>query len=217
MSEQRRHMLEMEALQLAMTSPQVAQVVKDADLATASFSPAERGELINALRTSPSASQSLKRFLNSVPSSSPCAAQSCRSHPQRYLRRSPPNSPTTAPVALTQTLVQMLATAGELTSDERTLIVEQALVMLENVYVHLPFKRAMHAIDPVQNLKLLQQRMAAISERDFHDEMIFIFTHLRDLHTNYILPEPYQSRTAFLPFRIEEFFDGQVRRISSPK
>ena len=51
-----------------------------------------------------------------------------------------------------------------------------------------------------------------MSERRFHDELIRIFTSLRDLHTNYILPEPYQSKTAFLPFMIEEFWEGDARR-----
>ena len=77
-----------------------------------------------------------------------------------------------------------------LTSGERVQIIEQALVLVEQVYVHLPLKRAMHAVEPVQRLKLLKQRLAGLSDREFHDEMISIFTHLRDLHTNYILPEP---------------------------
>src|SRR5215472_17522222 len=78
--------------------------------------------------------------------------------------------------------------------------------MIDQTYVHLPLKRAMHAVEPVQRLRLLKQRIDTYSERAFHDEMISIFVHLRDLHTNYILPEPYRSRVAFLPFRIEECF-----------
>src|SRR5215204_7440845 len=42
--------------------------------------------------------------------------------------------------------------AGTLTLNERRLLVEQALVMLEQNYVHLPFKVAMHAVSPVQRL-----------------------------------------------------------------
>jgi hypothetical protein len=42
--------------------------------------------------------------------------------------------------------------------------------------------------------------------------MIDIFTDLRDLHTNYILPSPYATKTAFLPFLLEEFADGPNRR-----
>ena len=38
--------------------------------------------------------------------------------------------------------------------------------------------------------------------------MIEIFHSLRDLHTNYILPSSYQGKTAFLPFLVEEYFEG---------
>ena len=111
----------------------------------------------------------------------------------------------------TQTLTEFLTTAGELSFDERDLIIDQAMLMLEALYVHLPLKRAMHAIDPIQRLRLLKQRHRKLSERAFHDEMISIYVHLRDLHTNYILPNPFRTRTAFVPFRIEEFFEDDRR------
>jgi hypothetical protein len=107
-----------------------------------------------------------------------------------------------------QTLPEFLSTTDELTRSERLTIVEQALVMIDQTYVHLPLKRAMHAVEPVQRLRLLKQRLDSYSERAFHNEMISIFVQLRDLHTNYILPEPYRSRVAFLPFHIEECFDS---------
>jgi len=115
----------------------------------------------------------------------------------------------------TMTLAEFLVTAGELTFEERNLIISQAQVVIENLYVHLPLKRAMHAIDPVQRLKLLRQRHQKLSERAFHNEMLSIFTRLRDLHTNYVLPEPFRSWTAFVPFRIEEYFekDGQPQYV----
>lgn len=112
----------------------------------------------------------------------------------------------------TITLEQFLASTGSLTPAQRGKIVDQAQVMLEFLYVHLPLKRSMHAIDPIQRLKLLRFRLAALSERQFHDEMIDIFTDLRDLHTNYILPSAYASKTAFLPFLVEEFFEAGRRR-----
>jgi C-terminal processing protease CtpA/Prc len=112
----------------------------------------------------------------------------------------------------TQSLPEFLATAGELTLDERQLLLDQALVMIEQVYAHLPLKRAMYAIDPVQQLKLLRRRLGSLSERAFHDELISIYTHLRDLHTNYILPDPFKTRSAALPFRIEEFIEDGERK-----
>lgn len=99
-----------------------------------------------------------------------------------------------------------------LTTAEQVQIVDQALVLIEQVYVHLPLKRAMHAVEPIQRLRLLKQRLSGISERSFHNEMISIFAHLRDLHTNYILPEPFRDRVAFLPFRIQVFYEGDERQ-----
>jgi hypothetical protein len=110
------------------------------------------------------------------------------------------------------TLQEFLATTGGLTLEERQRIVDQALVLIEQFYVHLPLKRAMHAVDPVQRLKLLRFRLHTLSERRFHDEMISIFTGLRDLHTNYLLPAPFGFMTASLPLRIEEFFEGDKSR-----
>src|SRR4051812_25669287 len=109
-------------------------------------------------------------------------------------------------------LSELLAAAGEpLTLAERRQIVRQAQLMIEQLYVHLPLKRAMHAVDPLQRLRLLDRRLASYSDRGFHDEMISIFIGLRDLHTNYILPAPYAGRTALLPFRIEAYEEPSGR------
>ena len=114
----------------------------------------------------------------------------------------------TSSLGAVTTLQSFLATAGQLTEEERRMVVEQASVLIDGLYVHLPQKRARHAVDPVQRLKLLLHRLGGLSERGFQDEMISIFTELRDLHTNYLLPDPYRSKTAFLPFLLEEFFEN---------
>ena len=46
----------------------------------------------------------------------------------------------------------------------------------------------MHAVDPLQALRLLRHRLAELTRAEFHDELQRIFLGLRDLHTNYILP-----------------------------
>ena len=109
-------------------------------------------------------------------------------------------------------LPAFLTTTGELTSADRRTIVDQALTVIDEVYVHLPLKRAMHAVNPVQALKLLRRKVGTLSERQFHNEMIEIFKGLRDLHTNYVLPAPYRQHTAFLPFLLEEYSDAQGAR-----
>jgi len=101
-------------------------------------------------------------------------------------------------------LRDFLASVDRLTPDELSLIVDQAIKLLEGFYAHLPLKRAMHAIDPLQRLRLLQRRVPHIgNEIAFHHEMTDIFTSLRDLHTNYILPIHFAQMVAFLPFQIE--------------
>ena len=77
-------------------------------------------------------------------------------------------------------------------------IVEQALLLMEMNYVHLPMKRAIHAIDPIQQLKLLRFQLAEWnvgleSTIDFHRRMLSIFGSTRDLHTLYLLPEPHRT------------------------
>jgi hypothetical protein len=111
-------------------------------------------------------------------------------------------------------LEDFLATAGNLTLDERKLLVDQALVLFNENYVHLPFKVAMHGINPLRRLRLLRthlDRQTAETmdpEREFHSELSAIFHSLRDLHTNYLLPAPYNTRIAYLPFLVEEYRDA---------
>lgn len=95
----------------------------------------------------------------------------------------------------------------DLTLGEREQVIDQALILVEQLYVHLPLKRAMHAVDPIQRLRLLKYRLRKISERRFHDEMISIFMGLRDMHTLYTLPASFQERVAVLGFRIQRFFE----------
>jgi C-terminal processing protease CtpA/Prc len=115
-------------------------------------------------------------------------------------------------------LPTFLESAGELTLEQRKTIVEQALILIDQNYAHLPLKRAMHSIDPAQRLKLmlqaLEQESAGTlrSEAEFHRELTEIFTSVRDLHTNYLLPVPFNKMTAFLPFMVEDYFDGGKRR-----
>jgi hypothetical protein len=123
---------------------------------------------------------------------------------------------TPVPTAGVETLSQFLGNVLDLTPAERLSVVEAAIAMLDQVFVHLPLKRAMHGIEPLQRLRLMRRRLALQIKRDeaeqsaraFHDEMIEIFHSLRDLHTNYILPASYHGKTAFLPFLVEEYFEG---------
>ena len=102
---------------------------------------------------------------------------------------------------------------GRLSKKDRLRIVEQALLLLNMNYVHLPLKRAMHAVDPIQRLKLLRFRLLEMKESElpsevtFHKRIMEIFASNRDLHTLYLLPEPFRYQVAYLPFLIEQYFE----------
>ena len=105
-----------------------------------------------------------------------------------------------------------------LSRQERLQIVTLALTLLEMNYVNLPLKRALHAVDPIQRLKLLKFRLAEMkegdlpSERLFHQRMLEIFTSARDIHTMYFLPAPFTEMSAYLPFLIEEYFEKKRQK-----
>jgi peptidase S41-like protein len=112
---------------------------------------------------------------------------------------------------------------GRLSRRERLRIVDQALLLLEMNYVHLPLKRAMHAIDPIQRLRLLKFRLFEMkdsempTEMQFHRRMLEIFASTRDLHTLYLLPAPFREHVAYLPFLIEQYFEKNRKHESVEK
>ncbi len=111
-------------------------------------------------------------------------------------------------------LPAFLGTAGTLSLDERKLLVEQAIVLLEQNYVHLTFKVAMHAINPVQRLRVMREQLKRLDsttlgpEWKFHASLSAVFHSVQDLHTNYLLPVPFSNKVAYLPFQVEEYADG---------
>jgi hypothetical protein len=110
-------------------------------------------------------------------------------------------------------LPDFLDAAGTLTLDQRKLLVDQALLLLSENYVHLPLKVAMHAVNPLQRLRVMRARMERLTTETMEDEWLFhremssIFHSVRDLHTNYLLPVPFAGKIAFLPFMIEKCYD----------
>ena len=119
-------------------------------------------------------------------------------------------------MAATETLPEFRQTPSELDTADKLQLVRQGLVLIQDNYVHLPLKENMHAVRPIQALNLLLQKLESsedgMSDLDFHAEMLRIFTSVRDLHTNYFLPAPYNEKTAYVPFLLEAFFEGNERR-----
>lgn len=87
-----------------------------------------------------------------------------------------------------------------LTTDQRRKILDQAILILGELYVHRDLKRTRHAVDPVTALRQLKRRCEDLTGFDFHLEVMKVFKGLRDIHTAYIMPKPYSEMVAFLPF-----------------
>ncbi|MFF0345297.1 S41 family peptidase [Kribbella sp. NPDC004875] len=124
-----------------------------------------------------------------------------------------PHQPSAADAVAAVPLADFLDSAGTLTLDQRRLLVDQALLLLSENYVHLPLKIAMHAVNPLQRLRVMRARLARQTPETmetewlFHREMSSIFHSVRDLHTNYLLPVPFAGMVAYLPFLIEKCYD----------
>lgn len=119
------------------------------------------------------------------------------------------------PVMRMQPLAEFLqkAAAQRLTAGDREVICDQAILLVEQFYAHLPFKRARYAIDPVQRLRLLRARLGQIeADLSFHSELLDAFAELRDCHTTYHLPPPFAGAIAFLPFFLQSYFDKHGER-----
>jgi len=69
------------------------------------------------------------------------------------------------------TLAKYRPTIQPLSTEERELLIQQAIVMLDQIYAHLPLKRSLHANDPIQSLRLLRLRQATLDERAFQSAL----------------------------------------------
>ncbi|MBS1827061.1 MAG: hypothetical protein JST93_17215 [Acidobacteria bacterium] len=103
------------------------------------------------------------------------------------------------------------ANKAKLKTKDKLLILDQATLILEEFYAHLPFKRARYAVDPVQRLRLIRATLDELDDMDFHAELVRTFARLRDPHTFYALPHPFAGASAFLPFRLQHYYDKSGR------
>lgn len=93
-----------------------------------------------------------------------------------------------------------------LTNTQRGRILSRAALIIASYYAHLPMKRSLYAIDPLQRLKLLQLSPSLTqSDYVFYGDLLSIFASLCDLHTRYMLPALFRRFVAMLPFRVAEY------------
>ena len=97
-------------------------------------------------------------------------------------------------------------------------LVEAALTLLAEAYVHLPLKRAVYAVNPEARLRLLRARLdrampgTRADALAFDAEMLEIFASLYDRHTRYQTGAGLAEWDAILPFAVEAYRDEEAGR-----
>ena len=119
-----------------------------------------------------------------------------------------PPSPPTWRWREAQTLARFRDEIPPLSLAERQTLVDTALRLLADYYVHLPQKQASHGVDPLARLRGLRRRLPLIAtDAGFHGQLAEVFDTLSDLHTNYLLPAVLGRAVAFLPLQLGVYWD----------
>jgi hypothetical protein len=105
---------------------------------------------------------------------------------------------------------QEIAVPSDL-EDHRRPYLDAIVRALSGLYVHMPFKRARHGASPIDRLNALALNLRNLSELDFQQALLAIFLELHDPHTLYVMPEPFKSATAFLPFLVAVCYETREK------
>ncbi|MES2526778.1 MAG: S41 family peptidase [Bdellovibrionota bacterium] len=90
---------------------------------------------------------------------------------------------------------------SELSKEEKKLIVDQARMVLKDIFVHrdLKIQNFGPSADPIPALDEIKNRIPDLTTIEFHEHMIRAFHRLNDWHTTYQFPKPYQCYRSLLP------------------
>jgi hypothetical protein len=97
----------------------------------------------------------------------------------------------------------------KMASEEKRVILDQAVLMFQHLYPHLAFKKQLFGdfSDPGENLTAISAGLDTIGETDFHSRVSAAFGVVMDPHTWYGWPAPYRGAVAFLPFQLGFWMD----------
>jgi hypothetical protein len=100
----------------------------------------------------------------------------------------------------------------QLDETDQLTLVDTAITLVEQFYAHLPLKRSMYAVDPLQQLRLLRQRVGPGTAEVVHRDLGAVFAGLHDAHTRYVGPTSLRGFVAALGFFVEEYGPPGARR-----
>ena len=89
----------------------------------------------------------------------------------------------------------------ELSRDDKNIIVDQARMVLKDIFVHrdLKIQNFGPSADPIPALDEIRNNLPNLSTLEFHEEMLRAFHRMNDWHTTYQFPKPYQCYRSLLP------------------
>lgn len=88
---------------------------------------------------------------------------------------------------------------------DRLDVLDALMLLLDQIYVHLPLKRSLYGFDIIRALMSLRQQVTQIDDMQFHRELTSLVNRLRDAHTKYQGPWTRKNIVASLPFLIETY------------
>lgn len=88
---------------------------------------------------------------------------------------------------------------------DRLDVLDVLMLLLDQIYVHLPLKRSLYGFDIIRALTGLRQQVTQIDDTQFHRELTSLVSRLRDAHTQYQGPWTQKNIVASLPFLIETY------------
>ncbi|MBE0365846.1 hypothetical protein PULV_b0526 [Pseudoalteromonas ulvae UL12] len=99
----------------------------------------------------------------------------------------------------------------ELTDIEKVTLVEQAKLVLEQIYVNQHQKNEYYGVsptadghlDPIKTINDIAANVAHLSTAQLHTQLSQLFISQRDLHLNYTLPAPFGEHQSYLPFNFD--------------
>jgi Peptidase family S41 len=92
-----------------------------------------------------------------------------------------------------------------LTWAQRYDIIDAWQLLLSELYVHLPLKRALYGYDPVRALEALRRQVPLLNDAGFHRELASAINRLRDAHTQHFNSHFGSGVVARLPFLVESY------------
>lgn len=113
----------------------------------------------------------------------------------------------------------------DLSDAEKRAVAEQSQLLLRGVYVHRFQKQDFYpgVTDPVPAVQAVVDNVDNLSVAEMEAELYRIFSSQRDLHLNYIFPQPYANFQSFLPLTFKrvagrrDFFHVRVDSVNADR